>query len=463
MVSVDLAVVGSGSAAFAAAIHARDLGRSVVLVERGTVGGTCVNVGCIPSKSLIAAANERWRAARNAFPGVATSAGEVDMRELLRGAGEIVGALRQRKYLDLAAQHGIDLRSGEARFVAPDELQVDGERLEARAVIIATGSAPTVPPIPGLRDAGYLTSTTLLELDELPPSMVVLGGGYVGLEYAQAFSRLGSSVTLIARSGIAKNEEPPIRDALREALRGEGITLIEQATVRRVERMGELRRVHLDTSDGARSVDGHALLVATGRRANTEPLGLAQAGIETDATGFVIIDEQMATTNDWVWAAGDCCDVPQFVYVAAQMGLTAATNALERADRSIDFSALPRITFTDPTLAAVGLTEEQAHAQGIDCRCHTIDLEPASRPWVDRDLRGAIRIVARRDNEQVIGMSVLAAHAEHVILAGQLAVRHELTLSDLRASWTPYLTLGEAVKLTAVSFERDPSQLSCCA
>lgn len=460
---VDLAVVGSGSAAFAAAIHARDLGRSVVLVERGTVGGTCVNVGCIPSKSLIAAANERWRAARNAFPGVTTSAGAVDMRALLGGVGEIVGTLQQRKYVDLAATHGIELRMGEARFVAPDELLVDGERLDAQAVIVATGSAPAVPPIAGLREAGYLTSTTLLELEVLPPSMVVLGGGYVGLEYAQAFSRLGSSVTLIARSGIAKHEEPPIRDALRDALRDEGITVIEQATVRRVDRAGEVRRVHLDTSDGARSVDGHALLVATGRRPTTDGLGLEHAGIETDASGAVVVDARMATTNDRVWAAGDCCDVPQFVYVAAQMGLTAAANALEHADRSIDFRALPRITFTDPTLAAVGLTEAQAHAQGIDCRCHTIDLAPASRPWVDRDLRGAIRIVARRDNEQVIGMSVLASHAEHVILAGQLAIRHELTLSDLRSSWTPYLTLGEAVKLTAVSFERDPSQLSCCA
>ena len=459
----DLAVIGSGSAAFAAAIRARELGREVLLIERGTTGGTCVNVGCIPSKALIAAANSRFQSRRNAFSGVETTAGDTNLGELLAGVSDIVGALQASKYRDVAKRHGFEIRAGSASFASADTLLVDGDPIEARAYLIATGASPMIPTIDGLRDAGYVTSTTLLELDELPRSLVVLGGGYIGLEYAQAFSRLGSEVTLIARSGIVRNEEPPIASALEGYLSDEGITILQSANVTRVERRADTRRVHVRLDDGEIYVDADVLLVATGRTANIEGLELDTASVAITDRGTVLVDQQLRTTNPRVWAAGDCCDVPQFVYVAAQMGAVAAANALDDAAQTIDWSALPRITFTDPTLAAVGLTEAQAHAQGIDCRCHTIDITYASRPWVQRDLRGAIRIVATRDTEQVIGVSVLAPHGEDVILAAQLAVRHKLTLSDLQNAWTPYLSLGEAVKIAAVSFDRDPSLLSCCA
>lgn len=460
----DLAILGSGSAAFAAAIRARDHDKRVALIERDTTGGTCVNVGCIPSKALIAAANHRWQSEQNRFPGIATNVGPVDMPALLRGVRDIVGQLRQDKYEDLAAEYGIELLRGTARFAGSDSVAVGDQLLRAESFLIATGARPFVPPIEGLHEAGYLTSTTLLDLETLPESLVVLGGGYVGLEYAQVFARLGSSVTVIVRSSIARHEEPPIAAALRTYLRDEGITILESTDVIRVERNGDRRLLDITGADGATStIESAAILVATGRTANTEDLGLETVGVNTGARGAIAIDEHLQTSNPRVWAAGDCCDVPQFVYVAAQMGATAADNALNNSEQTIDWSALPRITFTDPTLAAAGLTEAAAHQQGIECRCHTVDMTPASRPWVNRDMRGAIRIVATRDTETVIGASILAPHAEDLILAAQFAIRHKLTLADLQQAWTPYLTLGEAFKLAAVSFDRDPSKLSCCA
>lgn len=460
----DLAIIGSGSAAFAAAIRARDHGRRVVLIERSTIGGTCVNVGCIPSKSLIAAANERWRSRQSVFPGVPTSAGDVDMPDLMAGARKIAGDLRREKYERLAEQYGIDVLHGEASFADAETVVVDGNPAPARAYIVAAGARPFVPSIPGLEESGYLTSTTLLELQRLPSSLVVLGGGYVGLEYAQAFARLGSDVTMVVRSVVARHEEPPIREALTAYLREDGITIHEATEVVRVARAGDTRMLELEQggSPGG-TIEADAVLVATGRSANVERLCLDRAGIATTHGGSIVVDEHMRTTNPRVWAAGDCCDVPQYVYVAAQMGATAADNALGTAAGSIDWSALPRITFTDPSLAAVGLTEAQARVEGIDCRCHTIDLGAASRPWVSRDPRGAIRIVATREAGTIIGASVLAPHAEDLVLAAQLAVRHQLTLADLQQAWTPYLGLGEAFKLAAVSFDRDPSGLSCCA
>lgn len=460
----DLAILGSGSAAFAAAIRARDYDKRVALIERDTTGGTCVNVGCIPSKALIAAANHRWHSKQSRFPGITTNAGPVDMPALLRGVHDIVGQLRQDKYEDLAAEYGIDLLRGPARFAGSESVAVGDQLVRADSFLIATGARPFVPPIVGLHEAGYLTSTTLLDLETLPESLVVLGGGYVGLEYAQVFARLGSSVTVIVRSSIARHEEPPIAAALRAYLGDEGITILESTDVTRVERNGDRRLLDITDADGATStIESAAILVATGRTANTEELGLETAGVKTGARGAIAIDKHLQTSNARVWGAGDCCDVPQFVYVAAQMGATAADNALNNSEQTIDWSALPRITFTDPTLAAAGLTEAEAHQQGIECRCHTIDMRPASRPWVNRDMRGAIKIVATRDTETVIGASILAPHAEDLILAAQIAIRHRLTLADLQQAWTPYLTLGEALKLAAVSFDRDPSKLSCCA
>ncbi len=460
----DLAIIGSGSAAFAAAIRATDLGASVAMVERGTVGGTCVNVGCIPSKAELAAAAQRHRARHNPFPGITTSADGLDLAALVAGKDELVRSLRQAKYLDLVEHYGFELLQGTAGFTEPETLAVDGEALQAERYLIATGASPAVPPIEGLEEAGYLTSTSALELSELPRRLVVVGGNYVGLELAQLFSRLGVQVTLLeALERIAPFEEPQASAVLAEVFADEGIEVVTDARVERVERRGADKFVLARIDGEEHSFAADELLIATGRSANTELLALDKAGVRKNERGQVEIDPTLRTANPRVFAAGDVTSAPQFVYVAAQMGATAAQNALRNDDRTIDYAALPRITFTSPQIAAVGLTDEQAKEQGLDCSCRTLPLEHLPRALVERDTRGLVKLVTERANRRVVGATVVAEGAGDVILAGVYAVQFGLTLDQITATWAPYLTMSEGFKLAAQTFDREVAHLSCCA
>jgi mercuric reductase len=455
----DLAIVGSGGGAFAAAIAARRRDLRVVMVERGTVGGTCVNIGCIPSKALLAAAEARHRAGQRRFPGIATEAGPVDFAALIAGKREIVETLRQDKYIDLAAEYGFELLDGNAQFVEGPALEVDGERIEAAHYLVATGAEPHIPDVPGLASAGYLTSTTAMELDHLPDSMLVIGGGYVAMEQAQLFAHLGARVTMLVRSRLAPREEPEIADGLRDAFTAEGIAVIERTAPTEVRRDGE----QIVVTAGGREYRAEQLLVATGRRPRTAGLALDAVDVELGLAGEVIVDADMSTNNPRIWAAGDVTGHPQFVYVAAKHGALAVENAFDAAGRRIDYSALPRITFTNPTIASAGLTEAEAHEQGLDCECRALDLEHVPRAIVNRNTRGLIKLVAERDTGRVLGVHMLADGAGDAILAGVYAIQASLTVADLAASWNPYLTIGEAIHLAAQSFTRDPSKLSCCA
>jgi mercuric reductase len=456
----DLAIVGSGSAAFSAAIRASELGARVAMIERGIVGGTCVNVGCIPSKAELAAAGQRHRAAHNPFPGVETSANGVDLGALVGGKDEIVRSLRQDRYLDLIEHYGFELVRGTASFADPETLLVDEEPLHAERYLLATGASPAIPPIAGLEAAGYLTSTTALELTELPRRLAVVGGNYVGLELAQLFARLGSEVTVIEMlDRLAPFEEPQASAVIADVFANEGIEVLTGSPVERVER----DRADKIVVAGGRRVAVDEILVATGRRANTEPLSLDRAGVETDERGQVAVDPTLRTTNPRVFAAGDVTAAPQFVYVAAAMGATAAENALTDGERTIDYSALPRITFTSPQIAAVGLTDEEANGEGIACSCRTLPLDFVPRALVERDTRGIVKIVAERGTRRIVGATVVTEGAGDVILAAVYAVQFGLTVDQVVDTWAPYLTMGEAFKLAAQTFDRQVAYLSCCA
>jgi mercuric reductase len=456
----DLAVVGSGGAAFAAAIAARRRDLSVVMVEAGTFGGTCVNVGCIPSKALLAVAEARHRAGERRFPGITTEAGPVDFQTLIAGKDEIVEGMRQRKYIDLADEYGIERVEGRARFVDGPALEVDGRRIDAAHYLIATGSEPHIPNVPGLAESGYLTSTSAMELDRLPASLLVLGGGYVAMEMAQLFAHLGTEVTLLVRSRLARREEPEVADGIRDAFAGEGIAVIEGARPTEVRRDSD--QVVVLTADGG-EFRAEQLLVATGRHPRTHGLGLAAVGVELGPDGEVVVGADMSTSNPRVWAAGDVTGHPQFVYVAAKQGAIAIENAFERAGRRIDYSALPRITFTNPTIASAGITEAQAHEQGIDCECRVLGLDNVPRAVVSRNTGGVVKLVAERESGHLLGVHLLAEGAGDAILAGVYAIEARRTVADLANAWDPYLTIGEAIHLAAVAFTRDPSKLSCCA
>src|SRR6266540_841164 len=477
----DLAIIGSGGAAFAAAIAARRKDKRVVMVERGRIGGTCVNTGCVPSKALLAAANARSIAAEagQRLPGITTAAGPVDLPALLASKQALVEELRADKYIDLAATYGWEVVAGQARFLTDltgggPALQVDlavggTRRVLAAHYLVATGSTPWAPPIPGLDEVGYLTSTTAMELAELPRSLLVIGGNAVGLEQAQLFARLGTKVTVVeVLDRLAPLEEPEVGAAIAGVFAEEGITVHTNAQLTRVTRepSGDQEVVAtIRHGDGHTDVEVHAerLLVATGRRPVTDGLNLEAVGVKLGDRGQVVVDEQLRTHNPRIWAAGDVTGAPQFVYVAAAHGTLVADNALDGAGRTLDDRHLPRVTFTSPQLAAVGLTDAQAARQGIACTCRVLPLAHVPRALVDHDTRGLVKIVAEQATGRVLGVSMVAHGAGDAILAAVYAVKLGMTTGELANTWAPYLTIGEGLKLAAQTFTRDITKLSCCA
>jgi len=460
----DLLILGSGSAAFAAAIKARDLGASVAIVERGTIGGTCVNIGCVPSKALLRPAEWYHRAGHSPFAGVSTTADDVDMAALVGAKDELVGALRRHKYADLLDLYGIALIRGTARFTGPAVVEVDGRPVTANRYLIATGASPWVPPIEGLDDTGFLTSTTALELTGVPGELIVVGANAIGLELGQLFAHLGARITWVeALDRIAPFEEPEISALMHAHLENEGAAVHTGATAHRAGRDGD--RVWLDIKvDGqTKRVAADRILMATGRRANTARLGLEAAGVAVDARGAVVVDAGLSTTNPSVWAAGDVTGNPQFVYVAAASGNIAAGNALGAPGRELDLRTMPRVTFTTPSIASVGLTEQEARDAGHATATSLLPLDAVPRALVDRDTTGAVKLVADESSGELLGVHVMAAGAGDVIQAAVVAMNYHATIDEIAAMFHPYLTMAEALKLAAQTFDRDVSTLSCCA
>ena len=469
----DLAIIGSGAAAFAAAITARDAGASVVMIESGTVGGTCVNTGCVPSKALLAAAGARHAAAGQRFPGIVTQAGPAGMAALAGGNDDLMARMRTGKYVDLAAAYGWEILAGTARFrdgADAPALKVTLNHagtttVEAAHYLVATGSAPWIPPIAGLEQAGYLTSTTAMELAELPESMLVIGGNSVGLELGQLFARLGTRVTIAeARDRLAPFEEPEVSAAIEDVFAGEGIGILTAATVMSVRADTTARSVAIKTAAGReRDLAYGEILVAAGRRPVSGGLNLESAGVKTGEHGEIAVDEHQRTANPRVWAAGDVTGGPQFVYVAAAQGSAAAANALSHAERTVDEAALPRVTFTGPAIASAGLTEAGLIRQGVTCDCRVLPLSAVPRAVVGRDTGGVVKLVAEAGTGRLRGVHAVAEGAGEMITAAVYAIRAQMTVTDLAGTWAPYLTMSEGLRLAAQAFSRDVSRLSCCA
>ena len=460
----DLVVLGSGSAAFAAAITATEAGARVALMESDVVGGTCVNVGCVPSKAMLAPAEAYFRAGHHPFAGIRTSAHGFDLAALVDSKAELVNQLRAEKYLDLASDYGFTICPGRAEFADADSVFCGGERVTARSYLIATGASPAVPPIPGLQETGYLTSTTALELRKVPSELVVIGANAVGLEMGQLFMRLGARVTFLnVAPRITPLEEPEVSETMRAILEQEGAAVITDARVTSVTGSGGRRLVEFEAGGAERSVSADHVLVATGRSPNTAGLGLEKAGVAVTDAGAVRVDDSLRTTNPRIWAAGDVTGHPQFVYVAAYEGNLAARNAITGTDLKVDFGALPRVIFTSPTVAAVGLTDGQASQQGVACECRVLPMTAVPRALVNRDIRGFVKIVAEAATGPILGTTVVADGASDVIQAAIYAVKFGLTTEQVASTWVPYLTFAEAFKLAAQTFTRDVSKLSCCA
>ena len=462
----DLLVVGGGSAGFAAAIRAADLGARVAMVEGATLGGTCVNVGCVPSKTLIRAAEAQHRRVHHGFRGIPATDGRPDWPMVRADKDALVAELRQTKYWNvLQAYPSITLFQERATLVSAREVRLaSGRTLTAGKIVVTTGSSPWAPPIPGLAEAGYLDNASAMALERLPQSLIVIGASSVGLELAQMFARLGVQVTVLeALPRVAPAEDADIGNALTDYLRSEGLDVYTDVKVDRVSRGSDGYEVQYHAGSAERTARAERLLVAAGRRANTAGFGLDKIGVTLGTKREIVVDEFLQTTNPNVYAAGDVIGDPMFVYVAAYGGLLAAENALTGNERRYDLSALPKVTFTDPAVASVGLSEDQARAQGIEPLVSKLPLEHVPRALAAHDTRGFIKLVADAGTKKIIGAHILAAEAGEMITEPTLATKLGLTIDDVTSTFHPYLTLSEGIKLAAQAFTKDVGKLSCCA
>ncbi len=461
----DLAIIGSGSAAFAAAIRAAELGARVIMIESGTLGGTCVNVGCVPSKTLLRAAEAFHRASHQPFAGIHARVDAPDFGAIMRQKDELVTELRHAKYEDvLAAYPSVTLIRGRARLRADGAIDVDGRTLRAGKILLATGASPWAPPIPGLADARFLTSTEALSLTALPATLAVIGGSAVGLEIAQLYARLGTRVTVLeALPRLVPAEDAAIGDALAPYLAEEGITVHTGVAIEQVRGKPGAYRIDATIAGGSRTVEAEQLLVATGRRPNTKDLGLEEAGVGVTNKGAVAVDDHLETSRPGVYAAGDVAGEPAFVYVAAYAGSVAAENALRGNTRVYDTTVVPRVTFTDPGVASVGLTEAQARERGLAVAMSTLPMSYVPRAIAARDTRGFIKLVADRATNLLVGAHILAPEAGEMIQEAVLAIRFKIRFDELAATFHPYLTNAEGLKLACQTFDKDVAKLSCCA
>ena len=463
----DVAIVGGGSAGFAAAIKAADLGARVALIEGGTLGGTCVNVGCVPSKTLIRAAEIAHHRVHHPFDGIPRSDGTADWAAVHAQKDVLVTKLREAKYWNvLRAYDSVTLIEQRAELTPGHAVRLtDGTVLEAEKLIVTTGASSWTPPIPGLVEADPLDSATAMALERLPASLIVIGGSAVGLELAQMFSRLGVAVTVLeALPRVVPAEDPDIGAALAGYLRDEGLIVHTGVTIIRVEPGDGARTVVFREESGEeRRVQAEQVLVAAGRRANTGGLGLEAAGVTLGAKREIEVNEFLQTSNPAIYTAGDVIGDPMFVYVAAYAGALAAENALSGNVRRYDLTALPRVTFTDPAVASVGLTELTARGSGSEPIISALGLEHVPRSLAARDTRGFVKLVADSTTRRIIGAHILAAEAGEMITEPALAMKLGLTIEDLTSAFHPYLTLSEGVKLAALAFSKDVAKLSCCA
>ena len=460
-----IAVIGSGGAAMAAALKAVEQGAKVTLIERSTIGGTCVNVGCVPSKIMIRAAHIAHLRSNSPFDeGITSMVPVVDRSKLLYQQQTRVEELRHAKYEGiLESNSAITVLHGEAMFKDGLHLIVRLNDGDERTVafdrcLIATGASPSIPPITGLKDTPYWTSTEALASDSIPKRLAVIGSSVVALELAQAFARLGSQVTILARSTLFFREDPAIGEAITAAFRAEGITVLEHTQTSNV--------VHLDgefiLTTGYGEIRADQLLVATGRTPNTHNLALDAAGITINAQGAIVIDKSMRTSATHIYAAGDCTDQPQFVYVAAAAGTRAAINMTE-GDASLNLTAMPAVVFTDPQVATVGYSEAEAHHDGIKTDSRTLTLDNVPRALANFDTRGFIKLVVEEGSGRLIGVQAVAPEAGELIQTAALAIRNRMTVQELADQLFPYLTMVEGLKLAAQTFNKDVKQLSCCA
>ena len=449
----DICIIGAGSAGLSIAAGAVQMGAETVLIEKGTMGGDCLNTGCVPSKALLAAgkAAQAWR--HSPEFGVTYGAPQIDMQRVHDHVREVIAAIAPMDSVERFEGLGVTVLKGTARFTGARELAVETEggeqTVRARRYVVASGSRPLVPPIPGIDAVSYLTNETVFDLTEVPERLIVLGGGPIGCELGQAFRHLGAEVEILEMGEILPKDEPELREVLRRCLLDDGVTLHEQTEVVGVERDDAGVAVRVESDGGEGRIAGSHLLVAAGRAATVEGLGLEAAGIDHDRKG-IEVDARLRTSNKRVYAAGDVAGGPQFTHVAGYHAGVILKNALFRLPAKTDYRALPWVTYCDPELAQVGLTEAMARDKGEKVEILTWPFAENDRAQAERRTEGLIKVVATPGGK-VLGAGIVGPHAGELILPWALAISDGVKLGALAQVIAPYPTLGEVGKRAAGS------------
>lgn len=462
----DLIIIGGGAAAFAAATKAFDLGKRALMINSGLpLGGTCVNVGCVPSKHLLTVGDELYYGPRSRFKALLNGhEPSFDFKTAMREKDELVAALRQKNYANVLDHlDGVDLVEARARFVGPTRVEAAGQAYEADKVIIATGSSTKSLPIPGMDQVNWLNNITALELKELPVSMVVIGAGPLGLEFAQMFSHFGTKVTVLeAMDQILPSHEPEIAAELRRVLEEEGITFHTGARVQRVSERDGRKLVTFQTGDATDEVAVQELLVAAGVQGNTADLSLEKAGVSTGANDFIQVNQYYQTDNPDVFAAGDVIGKLALETVAAKEGSIAAENAFTVPVRTINYDHVPSAVFTNPQVASVGLSEDEEMRRFNTCSCRTIYMDVVPKAEAIKEDRGAFKMVIHPRSSKILGVHIVSPNAADLIHEAALAVKFGLTVDDIIDTVHVFPTLSEGIKRVAQAFTRDVSAMSCC-
>jgi pyruvate/2-oxoglutarate dehydrogenase complex dihydrolipoamide dehydrogenase (E3) component len=419
-VKFDAIVIGAGQAGGPLAYRLADHGWNVALVERAQLGGTCVNTGCNPTKTMVASAQVAHYAREAARWGVLTGPVSVDLPAVIARKNKVVQDGRQSLEDAAAARKSLRLYRGQARFRDAHTINVsgdvNGEELTSEKIFINTGARHSVPPVEGLATAGYLTNASIMDLDTLPEHLLVLGGGYVGVEFAQMFARFGSQVTIV-HSGqqVLAHEDPEIAAELQKILEAEGLRFVMQAQTTRVDRSGDVTTLTVDTPQGRQTISGSHLLVATGRIPNTGDLGLAAAGIQTDPRGFIRVNAHLETTAPGVWAMGDVKGGPMFTHISYNDYQILWANLMEGKNQTIENRYVPYAVFTDPQLGGVGLTEKEARAKGFRLKIGSIPMTQVSRAIERNETAGIMKIVIDAANDRILGASILASEGGEIV------------------------------------------------
>ncbi len=447
---VDIAVIGGGSGGLSVAAGAVQMGASVVLVEKAKMGGDCLNYGCVPSKALIAAGEAAETARTTAKFGVDAGEPEIDFARVNAHVHDVIASIAPHDSVERFEGLGVKVIQAAGRFADRSTLIAGDYRIRARRFVVATGSSPFVPPIPGIDDVPYLTNETVFDLTERPAHLVVVGGGPIGIEMAQAHRRLGSRVTVIEGFSIMGKDDPDAVDVVRKRLVAEGIEILENAKAENVAAGGPGVVVTVSSDGEERTIEGTHLLMAVGRRANLSGLGLEEAGIEYKPQG-IEVDDRLRTSNRKVFAIGDAAGGYQFTHMAGYHAGIVIRNALFNLPSKVDYKAVPWVTYTDPELAHVGKTEAEAKKDSGDASAVTFDFAENDRARAERATEGFIKAVVGKRG-RILGATIVGRHAGELILPWVLAVQKGLKMSDMAGIIAPYPTLGEVSKRVAGAY-----------